>query len=99
MPRAVDDGERLRPQSTDTPANSNTLRHFSGSSATSLPNSAGFIGFGIPPTSASRATSLGSFSASPTALLRTSTISGGGPFGPESPQDAATCDPSTVHAR
>ena len=47
--------------------------------------SAGVIGFGMPPTSASRATSLGSFSASPTALLRMSTISCGVPFGAEIP--------------
>src|SRR5690349_5865969 len=53
-----------RAQSTETPANSTTLRHFSVSSATSLPNSAGVIGLGRPPTSASRATSLGSFNAS-----------------------------------
>ena len=48
-------------QSTDTPANSTTLRHFSVSSTINLPNSAGVIGFGMPPSSANRATSFGSF--------------------------------------
>jgi len=67
-------------QSTETPANSTTLRHFSVSSATSLPNSAGVIGFGMPPISARRATSLGSFSASPTALLSVAMTSGGVPW-------------------
>ena len=61
------------------------LAPFLGLVATSLPNSAGVIGFGRPPTSASRATSLGSFSASPMALLRVATISGGVPFGAEMP--------------
>src|SRR4029079_6493626 len=37
-------------QSIETPANSTTLRHFSVSSAISLPNSAGAMGLGIPPT-------------------------------------------------
>ena len=72
-------------QSTETPANSTTLRHFSVSSAISLPYSAGVIGFGTPPMSAKRATSFGSFSASLTALLRVSTISGGVPLGADMP--------------
>src|SRR4030088_2192060 len=48
----------FRSQSTDTPANSTTLRHFSVSSAISLPNSGGVIGIGWPPSSASLAASL-----------------------------------------
>src|ERR1700748_130447 len=35
--------------STETPANATTLRHFSVSSAISLPNSDGVIGLGVPP--------------------------------------------------
>src|SRR5690606_20350817 len=72
-------------QSTETPANSTTLRHFSVSSATSLPNSAGLIGLGTPPTAASFAASFGSFSASPTALFSFAMISGGVPLGTEMP--------------
>jgi hypothetical protein len=69
-------------RSAGTPANSTTLRHFSVSSATSLPNSArGAIGLAIPPISVSRAAHLGSFSASPTTWLRTATISGGSALG------------------
>ena len=45
----------------------------------------GVIGFGLPPTALSRSTSLGSLRASPTALLRVSTISGGVPRGAEIP--------------
>ena len=68
--------------STETPANSTTLRHFSVSFAISRPNSAGVIGLGMPAVSASRATSSGPSSASLTALLRRPTISGGVPLGP-----------------
>src|SRR6516165_910730 len=50
-------------QSTDTPANSTTLRHFSVSSVMYLPNSAGVICIGVPPISESRASSLGSVKA------------------------------------
>jgi hypothetical protein len=38
-------------QSTEMFANFTTFAHFSVSSATSLPNSAGLIGIGIPPSS------------------------------------------------
>src|SRR6185437_9488932 len=73
-------------RSTETPANSTTLRHFSVSSATSLPNSArGAIGLAIPPISVNRAAHLGSFSASPTTWLRTATIGGGAPLGTDMP--------------
>src|ERR1700730_5844756 len=85
-------------QSTDTPANSTTLRHFSVSSAISLPNSAGVIGFGMPPMAVSFSTSFGSFSASPTALLRMSTISGGVPLGAEIAQMRTDSNPGTVSA-
>src|SRR5499426_4220956 len=54
-----------------------TLPHFSVSSAMSLPNSAGVIGIGAPPSSTSRALSLGS--ARPALISRFSVamISGG----------------------
>jgi hypothetical protein len=51
-------------QSALAPENLTTLAHFSVSSATSLPKSAGIMGSGSPPRSASRAFILGSASAS-----------------------------------
>src|SRR5579859_3106431 len=78
-----DDGSYT--QSTETPANSTTLRHFSVSTSMSFPNSAGVIGFGMPPITERRSTTFGSFNASPTALLRISTTSGGVPLGAEMP--------------
>ena len=56
--------------STEYPGEFDQLAPFSASSATSPPNSAGVIGLGIPPISVSRATNLGSFSASPAAVRR-----------------------------
>src|ERR1700744_2312980 len=72
-------------QSTETPANSTTLRHFAVSSVICRPYSAGVIGFGLPPRPASCATTFGSFRPSLTALLRMATISGGVPLGADIP--------------
>ena len=71
--------------STEMPADYTTTPHFSVSSASSLPNSAGDIGIGVPPSSAMRACIFGSASAAVTALLSTSIASGGVPFGAEMP--------------
>ena len=57
------------------------LAHFSVSSAMSLPNSAGVIGIGAPPSSASRALILGSASSALISPLSLSTISAGVFFG------------------
>src|SRR5262245_29302183 len=62
-----------------------TLRHFSVSSAISLPNWAGDPGSGVPPRSARRALILGSASAALTSLLSLSTISAGVFVGPPTP--------------
>ena len=62
-----------------------TVAHFAVSSATNLPNSAGDIGIGMPPSSASFAWSFGSASALPTDLFNVSTMSAGVPLGAETP--------------
>src|SRR5262249_7574140 len=58
-----------------------TLPHFSVSSATSLPNSAGVIGMGSPASSARRACNFGSANTAFTAWFSVSTIPGGVPLG------------------
>src|SRR5450759_961911 len=70
---------------TDKPADFTTAAHFSVSSATSLPNSAGDIGIGVPPSSAKRAFIFGSANAAATALFSVSTTFGEIPFGPAMP--------------
>ena len=62
-----------------------TLPHFSVSSAMSLAKSAGVIGIGTPPTSASRALILGSARPALNSLLSLLTISAGVPFGAPTP--------------
>src|SRR5262245_38139757 len=58
-----------------------TLAHFSVSSATSFPNSAGVIGMGSPPSSARRARNFGSANTAFTARFSFSPLSGGVPLG------------------
>src|SRR6516162_1036928 len=62
-----------------------TLPHFSVSSAMSLPNSAGAIGVGSTPTSASRAFSFLSARPALTSLLSLSTMSAGVLLGAPTP--------------
>src|SRR5262245_12322963 len=59
------------------PENLITLAHFSVSSAVNLPNSAGVIGMGTPPSSAMRVFILGSANAARTVWLMVATISAG----------------------
>src|SRR5260370_42681541 len=68
---------RRTPHSGLMPANLTTLPHFSVSSATNLPNSAGVIGIPSLPKSARRAFILGSARAALISLLSLSTISAG----------------------
>ncbi len=67
------------------PADRTTAPHFSVSSVTNLPNSAGDIGIGSPPSSAMRAFIFGSLSAAVNARFSVSTTSGGVPFGAATP--------------
>src|SRR5262245_2969770 len=67
------------------PANLITLAHFSVSFAMNFPKSAGVIGIGTPPRSASRALILGSARPALNSLLSLSTISAGVPFGAPTP--------------
>src|ERR1700722_8371732 len=71
--------------SIDSLADFTTLPHFTVSSAKSLPNAAGDIGIGTPPSWAMRTCIPGSASAALTALLRTSITSGGVPLGAAMP--------------
>src|SRR5215472_11768516 len=64
-------------QSGFAPENFTTFVHFSVSSAMNLPHSAGDIGIGSPPKSASRALIVGSARPALIALLSLSTISAG----------------------
>src|ERR1700730_19323089 len=64
-----------------------TLPHFSVSSTMSLANSAGDIGIGSPPRSASRSLSWRSASPALIALLSLLTISAGVPFGAPTPKN------------
>src|SRR5262249_39806870 len=59
------------------PENLITLAHFSVSSAVNLPNSAGVIDMGTPPSSAMRVFILGSANAARTVWLMVATISAG----------------------
>src|SRR5215831_3019096 len=67
----------VRDQSGFAPENFTTFAHFSVSSAMNLPNSAGDIGIGRPPRSASRALIVGSARPALIASLSLSTISAG----------------------
>src|SRR5262245_30734923 len=67
------------------PANFTTFAHFSVSSTMNFPKSAGVMGIGTPPTSASRALILGSARPALNSLLSLSTISAGVPFGAPTP--------------
>src|SRR2546430_9969034 len=88
-------GFRWWSHSTFTPAALITLAHFSVSWATSLPNSAGPIGIGSPPSSLRRAFSLGSASTAFTAALSLSMISGRVPFGTAMPYQTPASYPGT----
>src|SRR5205085_4402730 len=63
------------------PENLTTLAHFSVSSVINLPNSAGVVGIGPPPSSARRVLSRLSASAEFNALFSVSTMTGEMPFG------------------
>src|SRR5260370_28303805 len=76
------------------PENLTTLAHFSVSSATSLPKSAGEPASGVPPKSASRALIFGSASPALISLLSLSTISAGAFFGAPPPLPALCLLPS-----
>src|SRR5258708_31218804 len=75
--------------STERLAAFTTLAHFAVSSARNLPNSAGDIGIGMPPNSASFASIFGLARAAVTDLFKTSTTSAGVPFGAEMPYQGA----------
>ena len=75
-------------QSGLTPANFTTLPHFSVSSATSLPNSAGEPGSSEAPRSANRACDFGSARTAFIAVLTLSMNSAGVPFGAPNPYHA-----------
>ena len=79
------------------PAARITFAHFSLSSTTSFPKSAGEPGSTVPPRSASRAFTLGSASAALISLLSLSTISAGVAFGAQTPNQAHA-GPSAVEA-
>src|SRR5262245_4984630 len=72
-------------QSGFAPENFTTFAHFSVSSAMNLPNSAGDIGIGTPPRSASRALIVGSGRPALIASLSLLTISAGVPVGAPTP--------------
>src|SRR5262245_50873635 len=74
-----------RPYSGLTLAARITLAHFSVSLAMSLPNSAGVIGIGAPPSSTRRALSLGSARAALISLLSLPMTSAGVPLGAPRP--------------
>src|SRR5258708_19467229 len=84
------------------PENLTTLAHFSVSSATSLPKSAGEPASGVPPKSASRALIFGSASPALISLLSLSTISARPffppppPFPPPSPLPPPTPPPPST---
>src|SRR5262245_9901145 len=70
-------GVELRDYSALMPENLITLAHFSVSSAVNLPNSAGVIGMGTPPSSAMRVLIVGSANAARTVGLMVATMSVG----------------------
>src|SRR6266849_539082 len=72
-----------------------TLAHFSVSSATSLPNSAGASAVAVPPKSAKRALILGSARAAAISLLSRSMISGGVFLGAPTPSQSPASKPGT----
>src|SRR5258708_6118614 len=84
--------------STERLAALTTLAHFAVSSARNLPNSAGDIGIGMPPRSASFACNFGVASPAATDLFRVSTTSAGVPRGAEIPYHGAASKPATVSA-
>src|SRR5262249_37513827 len=67
-----------------------TFAHFSVSSATNFPNSAGVIGMGSPASSARRACNFGSANTAFTAWFSFSTIVGGVPLGAAIPYQMLT---------
>jgi hypothetical protein len=75
-------------QSAFAPQNLTTLPHFSVSSATSFPKSAGEPGSSDAPSSANRAFDMGSLRIALTALLSLSMISAGVSFGTPMPYQA-----------
>ena len=75
-------------QSGLAPENLTTLAHFSVSSATSLPKSAGEPASAVPPRSAIRALILGSARTALIASLSRPTIAGGVPLGALTPKKA-----------
>src|SRR5215831_6945902 len=88
---------RLDGHSALMPAARITFAHFSLSSTTSFPKSAGEPGTTVPPRSASRAFTLGSARAALISLLSLSTISAGVAFGAQTPNQAHA-GPSAVEA-